>query len=927
MRHGLHALLMVLFTCAVAWAQEPVRVISVDWGASPPLPPERLAEVSGLRVGEPLTREGLARAVRALSDLREVLRAAVRTVPASPGWVEVRVALERARFVQRVQITGATRLGHDAVRRAARVNPGDRLEDTLPDEVARRVRTVYAARGYFDTRVQVQPLPPAEGADPGQVVLLVQVEEGSRAHITRLRFPGFPGRGEREDLPFLLRLSVRAGTAFDSTRLQADLEKIGAWLERRGYLHPQVGPYRLEKSEGGVEVIVPVRARERVEVAVTGRHRPRARTVRNVLQLASQQVLNESVLEEARRRLLDYLRQEGYLEARANLSLTRVPEEDLYRVTAHVERGRRIRTGNVRFTGNRTFDDDQLYYLVHPRWGLLPEPISEARIAERADRIEGALRAAGYPEAAVTPTLEPVPDQADRMGVVYHVAEGRRWWIGRVDLEGTEGLPEPAQVKARELAGELSDSVYRRDRVNRGRAALSALAADHGFIDATVETGTARNEVWRGQVAEGGEVLREVVVDLTYRITPGPQVRIGEVTLRGEFRTRPYVIQREFAFAPGDLYTPAAIAETRRRLFRTAALDQVRIGPADPEDRDNVRDVVVQVAEGKPGAVEVGLGYAEEDGVREMLDVSYRDLFRRGHRGNVRLRNGRLLQSVTVGYFLPWVGRYRMGLTTRFQYEREDLISYKRVTHAAEAGIRRQLGGNLSAALVYRLERNRFPLLPADQVALLPERRRINVGSLSGSLTRDTRDDPFSPARGTLVSAGYEQGARVLLSQVQFAKATLHAAAFHPTRGGAVLAASLRTGRVQNLFQSITVPVSERFFLGGHSTVRGYSLDSVGVPGETVISGVPQGGLVSVLVNLELRMGGRQGWGTALFVDAGNVWNRAGNIGLSDFRVGAGPGLHYATPIGPMRLDLGYKIDRRRGESVWRLHFTIGNTF
>jgi len=416
-------------------------------------------------------------------------------------------------------------------------------------------------------------------------------------------------------------------------------------------------------------------------------------------------------------------------------------------------------------------------------------------------------------------------------------------------------------------------------------------------------------------------------VDFDFRARPGPEVRVGRVTVDGTFRTRRYVVDRELTVHPGDLYTPEALSETRRRLFRAAAFDRVRVGPADPDDHDAERDVAVHLTEGKPGAVELGIGYAEKDGIRGLIDLSYRDLFRRGQRGNLRLRYGQLRRSVTVGHVLPWIGPYRVALHSRLLYEREDLISYERVTWAVESGIRRPVLDDVVLTVTYRLERNRFPRLPADRVAAVAERRRISVGSLFGSLVRDTRDDPFSPMRGTVLGATYEQGAHILASQVQFAKVTAQAAGFLPVGADAVLAGKVQAGRVRRLFESTEVPVSERFFMGGQSSVRGYALDSVGVPGETVIGGVPQGGRVMLLAQVELRLGGRSGWGAALFADAGNVWTRASSVGVNDFRAGAGPGLEYATPVGPLRLDLGYKLDRRPGESVYRIHFTLGHTF
>ncbi len=511
--------------------------------------------------------------------------------------------------------------------------------------------------------------------------------------------------------------------------------------------------------------------------------------------------------------------------------------------------------------------------------------------------------------------------------MTYHIKEGRRWWFKRVHLSGVDGLPPDLLALLRDDIRELEGLPFRKDHLRTARTRIVEQMGEFGLIDAQVESVTASEVIWTGRVGAGGRPIMKVQVDVDFRVVPGQQVRVGTITLTGKFRTRPYVVRRELAFNEGDLITPSAIVETRRRLFRTAAFDLVRIHETPAADNPAVRDITINLSEGKPGVVELGVGYGEQDGVRTLLDLSYRDLFRRGHRAGMRFRYGQLRRLASLNYSFPWVGPYRANLHSRLFYEEEDLVSFDRVTRAAEVGIRPAIARNVVLGVTYRLEFNRFPRLPEDQVATLVGRRRINVGSVLTSLVRDTRDDPFTPSRGTVVGVAYEQGAKALLSEIQFGKATAQIAGYRQVSRVAVLAGKFQTGRVRRLFESTEVPVSERFFLGGQSTLRGYALDSVGVPGETLVNGVPQGGEVMILTNLELRLWGRDGLGLVLFADAGNVWNLGSSVGVSDMRVGAGPGLHYATPVGPIRLDLGYKIDRRPGESPYRLHFTLGHTF
>ncbi len=930
LRYWLITLMLAVGISGPGWAAESFRIERINWGESPLLSPERLTEYSGLQEGAMLDREALADAVRALSRVPGVRNVSIRTEITKTGGVIVHVSLSRVERLARVVVEGARSMGSERVARAMRLNPGDEVDGESLLRATANIEEVYASKGFFDATVTVEIAPPTAGILPGRVTLVVRIDEGKRGKIGSIHFPGFPGKeGEPDGVVTGVRVASRVGRSFDVVRLTKDIARIKKYLLKRGYLHPQVGPYRLFSEGEQVTVLVPVRVRERVVVSVDGNRRVSTGQVLDILNFQGQRTLDGAVVLDARSRLSTYLHDSGYRDAIVDIEMKRDadPDNPVYSVQVQIREGKRHRIAAVRFEGNQTYSDEELYRVIKPGWRLRQEPVREQIIHERAKTIEGVLRAVGFPEATVTDTLSIVPGKKARVTVTYYVDEGRRWWFESTDVQGIEELDAEVREKLFRIAGKLNGTIYRRDRIRSTRAEMTTLLGEFGYIDATLETESSRQERWTGRVGKGGRPHREVFENVVFRVTPGPQVHIGEVRVEGTFRTRPFVIQREIIFSEGDLYTPAALSETRRRIYQVAAFDQVRVRPRNPAETGPRRDVTIQIVEGKPGSVDMGIGFAEVDGIRGLLDVSYRDMFRRGHRAGIRLRAGQLRRSGTISYTLPWVGPYRANLRMRLLMEREDLVSYDRETTAAEVGIRRALSRNVVLNVTYRLERNRFPRLPPD-ITPIDERQRINVGSILTSLIRDTRDNPFAPRRGTILGASYEQGARALASQVQFGKAIAQVAGFHAVRRSVVVAAKVQGGRAQRLFKSPDVPISERFFVGGQTTIRGYSLDSVGVPGETLTStGAPDGGDVMLLGNFEVRMGGREGLGLVLFVDAGNVWNQVSTIGVSDFRVGAGPGLHYGTPIGPIRLDLGYKVDRRKNEEPYRVHFTIGHTF
>jgi outer membrane protein assembly factor BamA len=234
-----------------------------------------------------------------------------------------------------------------------------------------------------------------------------------------------------------------------------------------------------------------------------------------------------------------------------------------------------------------------------------------------------------------------------------------------------------------------------------------------------------------------------------------------------------------------------------------------------------------------------------------------------------------------------------------------------------------------------------------DQITIDRVFPQVRLSSFSAALARDTRDDLLDPQRGTLVTLDGTVAARAIGSQVGFTKGIVEAFVFRNLgRPRLVFAGGARLGLANPFPQVVTVtnpdgtteqqtirdlPASERFFAGGDTTIRGYALDSVGAPDTISAEGFPIGGSALVILNAELRVPVWRDLGAAFFVDGGNVFRRAADLDLTELRGSSGFGLRYRSPIGPIRLDLGFKMDRRviggRLEPRTALHFSIGQAF
>jgi outer membrane translocation and assembly module TamA len=241
-------------------------------------------------------------------------------------------------------------------------------------------------------------------------------------------------------------------------------------------------------------------------------------------------------------------------------------------------------------------------------------------------------------------------------------------------------------------------------------------------------------------------------------------------------------------------------------------------------------------------------------------------------------------------------------------------------------------------------------LANTDQLTVDRVFPQVRLSTISSAVARDTRDDPLEPQRGTLVSGDATLAARLMASEVGFIRTFMQGFVYRNLgKPNLVFAGGARLG-LANAFKQIVqsvddqgnpvlievrdLPASERFFAGGDTTIRGFSLDSVGAPDTITPKGLPIGGDAEIVLNAELRMPVHGHLGAVVFVDGGNVFARVADLNLGQLRGSVGFGIRYRSPIGPIRMDIGFKLDRRplagtpgRLEPRYALHFSIGQAF
>jgi outer membrane protein insertion porin family len=305
-----------------------------------------------------------------------------------------------------------------------------------------------------------------------------------------------------------------------------------------------------------------------------------------------------------------------------------------------------------------------------------------------------------------------------------------------------------------------------------------------------------------------------------------------------------------------------------------------------------------------------------------------------------------------VGTFIePRALRWNADFTLTGAVEQGIRSSFNFTRKGVTAELLRRLTPSIRTSVRYTFGTTRtFDVRLTEEEQALIDRRfpQVRLSVVTGALSRDRRDDVVEPTRGTFLSFESSMASRATGGQVGFIKTYLQGHWFKPIPGAprVIFATRASIGLADGYAREVPatdeqgrpidgspeivedLPASERFFAGGDTSIRGYALDTVGAPETISASGFPRGGNAVLIMNGELRLPVWGDIGAAVFIDGGNVFERVTHFDIGELRGSLGFGLRYRSPIGPVRLDLGFKMDRREFEkSRSVLHFSIGQAF
>ncbi|HWO40784.1 MAG TPA: outer membrane protein assembly factor BamA [Candidatus Eisenbacteria bacterium] len=573
----------------------------------------------------------------------------------------------------------------------------------------------------------------------------------------------------------------------------------------------------------------------------------------------------------------------------------------------------------IKLTGNERFGDAQLKAILSTKERPWYAPWQRRPVFEPAvfsadlERLKRFYESRGYYGASVSYDLI-VDEKTARVVANIDIDEGEPVEVAEVFVE-VIGAPE-LEGDLRSLVPELplrEGELFSEEAYQQSEAKIREYLYDRGRARVEIER---RAEV----------LLDRREARVSYRVRPGPSSIFGETTVTGLKDVAAEIMLRERPYKRGDPFSGQALRDLERNLRQLELFSQIQIEvkPAPPDNPAAV-PIEIRVEEAPPREILVGLGYGSEEQLRGQLRWRHNNWLGGGRKLDLGVKVSFIERELNLAFVQPHLLSPKNRLLLNFGPKQFDEPGFFLTTVRLQPRLERKFTERLTGFINYRLDYDQLSDVPAATRRALRDFASAGfVSGLSTGLIWNRTNDPLDPRRGWTLSFNAEQAGGFLGGDFDFFKLGGEGAAYYPLLENTVLASRVRLGFAEPFSGTREVPLFERLFAGGTTSVRGYERYMLG---PLTREDDPIGGRSLVEGSIELRHRFTEKIGGAVFLDFGQVSVRSFDLPVDDLRFSAGFGVRYATPVGPLRLDLGFPFRPPPGGPSWQIHFTIGPAF
>ncbi len=709
-------------------------------------------------------------------------------------------------------------------------------------------------------------------------------------------------------------MDIKEGDTFSQDAVQKEIKKLYA-LGHFNEVAASTDPF-----EGGLSLVFIVSERPTVsDISFEGNKQLRTETLKEKISVKIKKPADTVAIENDVKTIQALYEKEGYKDVVILPVLNRISDFQT-ELTFIIEENDPVYIEKIRLEGLSAFTEEKIKkkldtkeYFWFPPWVGESERIQEAVLLSDREKIKDFYLNEGYLQVQVGAPVITVSSDKKSAVVVFPIFEGASYKIDTLRIEGNVSLSSSALTA---VTRARTGQTFSKETVGIDIRKMIDLYGEGGYLFANVVPDILPN-------AEGKTVA------LTYRVIEGDSYKVRNITIRGNDKTRDKVVRREIRQNEQDTVNTQLLRRSFQRINNLNFFEDINLVPV--KVGSGMVDLNVEVREKSTGTLSLGGGYSSVDNFVGQFEVNQGNLFGRGQLLRAKAEFGGRRSSYSLTFREPYLADSTYSGQVDVFNQSRTFQSYKEKRTGGDFILGKSFGEYINSNISYTLETLKVfdlntvapfaPLLVQTQAAL----GETLTSALGFSISRDTRDFRFDPKSGTNHSLSLEYAGTFLGGDNAYYKVVLDSSRYFPAWRDHVFSLHGRVGYADGIDEKV-LPAGERFFVGGINTVRGFKF---GKAGPLTPDGVISGGNKEVFLNMEylIPLSKEAGLKWLIFYDIGAAFDDTESIALSELREGAGLGIRWISPIGPLRLEWGRNLNPKPGETDKEVEFSIGTMF
>lgn len=700
------------------------------------------------------------------------------------------------------------------------------------------------------------------------------------------------------------RITQKIGETLSSEKTAEDIKNI----YKMGYFDDV--KVEMEPFEGGIKLIYVVKEKPTIiKIEFQGNKELSDDKLREKIAISAGSIADITLIQDNASRLQSFYEEEGYWSATVVPVVNKVTEDEVT-LTYQIIEGNKVRIKRINIIGNKAISSGRIKGVMKTsEWAIYSFLTSSGYYKKNTmnkdiEAIKDLYFNNGYIKAIVADPEIRLTDDKKGMIIDIQISEGDQYTVSGIEIEGNKAFTEEDLRKKITLK---TGKVFSKETVKKDISAI---------IEHYTQNGYAMANVFPEIVPDDDKKT----VKVTYKIEEGEVFRIGRIEISGNIKTRDKVIRREMRLNEGDIFNSALLKRSYERINNLNFFEPVELTPK-PRYEERLLDIDIKVKEKPTGFLSVGGGYSSVDKLIGVVDITQGNLFGKGQYIKLKGELGGKTSFYELSFRDPWFMDKPISFSADIYKTTKEYVDYSKKAIGFSFGFGKSLNEYLGASVSYNLEKVTIYDVAEGASDIIKDQIGTRItSSITPSIVRDSRDNFIDPSRGSRNSI-YVTFAGIGGTNA-FVKGVADSAWFFPL-GKTTISLRGRFGYATGLFGK-ELPLYERFYVGGIYTVRGLGFGEAGPRDD---KGSVIGGTKELIFNLEyifpiiseIRLKG------VVFADAGNSYDQDEPIGA--LRYTSGVGIRWISPIGPIRIEWGYNINKKPGEGSSKIEFTFGTFF